>query len=457
MGPVSPQDQISYLQLLLLSILMNDEFVKMRETELLEHHPDATRSKVIMDGTGWKGNKGGLSARRIPNLVLKRDKNKGVVMDGDMQMQSNTLISASATSADIAKIVADWCQVLSFSESNLNLKGYKSDNKDIAKNDKATKSQIKALQKVRVDQGKTSASSRSDGGIFTFMEPEDAMVDDDDKTISTSMSSDSSIQTLSTTSRESSTKVPTLVGSSRDSSSIYSNQRKNKLLAAVASSKQERILGLMNGSSNSSSLPYTAALQRLNASPRDNIRSSSSSNKTNSFNPFISSPEGKPAADQSNDKSSLNNNFNKNLELTWNPNQQAQITDPRSISTNNQLVVTFAINEDLSCNFQNSSLVSSSVQGVIQVQAVCKADLKCPILVTLRDPSGYIQLIDRLSPGVKTYSVVDGVFRYNVALPQWKEYFPIIKYKCHSKLKPDPLVRLSLFAPVVGRAKLGYF
>jgi hypothetical protein len=41
MGSVSPQDQFIYLQAMLMSILMDDEYIKTKESELLEYNPDS--------------------------------------------------------------------------------------------------------------------------------------------------------------------------------------------------------------------------------------------------------------------------------------------------------------------------------------------------------------------------------------------------------------------------------
>jgi len=458
MGVVSPSDQLLYLHAMLISILMDDEYIKTKEAESVELNPDAILSKALVDGTGFfKSTKGGLSMRR---LVFKRDRSKLSTTDGDLPpIHSTALISTSASSSEIAKIVADQSQILSFVEKNVNLKGYhhkSSNTKTSTKNDSTAKIQIKALQKA--GKSKVGSHAKADYAGFECMEPyinPVQVVDDDDVTIYSTISSDFSTLSLSSSlSRESSIttkssgsiKVPTLQGSSRDSSSISSNQRKNRLASVATTNNQMKGMSRFNGEGPSITRSPSPS-PRLNASPKDpSIKShrggiSSSMDSTN-FNPFTFSPDGKTVDGDAFMKDTFHSKHDP--EENNSVRTIAQLEERRKNSSRNEIIVTFAINEDLSYNYRNSSLISMSIQGVIQIQATYPSDYKSPLIITLRDPSGHIQSIDRMSAGVKTNSVDDGVYRYNVSLPDFKEYVRILKYNCTMKLKPNPLVRFTV-------------
>ncbi|VEU41186.1 unnamed protein product [Pseudo-nitzschia multistriata] len=117
--------------------------------------------------------------------------------------------------------------------------------------------------------------------------------------------------------------------------------------------------------------------------------------------------------------------------------------DPKdNIATNGgppaKVFVNIALNEDLTCFYKVSKLSSCSVEGVIQVQVRSNIDRGIPFSLLIHDPSNYIQSIQEN----KKYAEVTNdntTHKFAVSVPKTEEYFPVIRYKCGSDLRPVPI------------------
>ncbi|EJK60581.1 hypothetical protein THAOC_19035, partial [Thalassiosira oceanica] len=141
--------------------------------------------------------------------------------------------------------------------------------------------------------------------------------------------------------------------------------------------------------------------------------------------------------------------------------------------------VSVALNEDLTCEYRGSRLSSLSVEGTVQVRVSGTsssddddggeeqggqdggASRPGPFGLLFRDPSGHIRALQENkkyvsgSPGGPT-DVPGRVFAYSVDVPRGGEYFPVVRYKCSSSLRPRPGGRPGGDPPVQpGRGGLG--
>ena len=128
-----------------------------------------------------------------------------------------------------------------------------------------------------------------------------------------------------------------------------------------------------------------------------------------------------------------------------------------------------ALNEDLTCSYRDSKIASCSVEGVVQAQVKRRSENPDeveapPFVMYVRDPSNHIREIAENNNVAGDYFATvasftgkepkeeddeaEGDRRFVVTLPKAGTYFPLIRYKCTSDLRPVPIrvqsrVRLS--------------
>lgn len=110
--------------------------------------------------------------------------------------------------------------------------------------------------------------------------------------------------------------------------------------------------------------------------------------------------------------------------------------------------VNVALNEDLTCFYKLSKMSSCSVEGVIQVQVKTNAEEAPPFYLTIRDPSSHIMSIQENKKFAEDMG--DTIrheppsrrpdHKFNVLVPKGDNYFPVMRYKCGSDLRPVPIV-----------------
>lgn len=119
-------------------------------------------------------------------------------------------------------------------------------------------------------------------------------------------------------------------------------------------------------------------------------------------------------------------------------------------SGNPRFQVNLALNEDLTCFYKQSRMSSCSVEGLIQVQVKSNTKPGFPFYLFIRDPSGHIQSIQE---NRKFAEIVDAAgepdidYLFAVSVPQPDNYFPVMRYKCDSELRPVPIVSVDLILP----------
>ncbi|EEC51327.1 predicted protein [Phaeodactylum tricornutum CCAP 1055/1] len=118
-----------------------------------------------------------------------------------------------------------------------------------------------------------------------------------------------------------------------------------------------------------------------------------------------------------------------------------------SVASQARVHVNIALNEDLSCSYKQSQLVSCAVEGVVQVQVITNDRKETPFFLFLKDVSSQVESLQEnkkfANEVLKTLgnSSDDDFFdrKYSISVPQDESYFPILRYKCISELRPVPI------------------
>ncbi|KAL7544729.1 hypothetical protein ACHAWF_008093 [Thalassiosira exigua] len=117
-----------------------------------------------------------------------------------------------------------------------------------------------------------------------------------------------------------------------------------------------------------------------------------------------------------------------------------------------RLDVALALNEDLTCAYKRSKLSSVAVEGTVQVRVKSQGPEQpspAPFFLAFRDPSGHIKALQENKKFVENVTHDGGTLRevapsnreftYAVRVPREGEYFPVVRYKCGSALRPVPI------------------
>jgi hypothetical protein len=109
--------------------------------------------------------------------------------------------------------------------------------------------------------------------------------------------------------------------------------------------------------------------------------------------------------------------------------------------------VNVALNEDLTCFYKLAKMSSCSVEGVIQVQVKTNAEQAAPFSLSIRDPSSHILSIqenkkfaeDMASTIQQEPPSRRPDYKFTVSVPKGDNYFPVMRYKCGTELRPVPI------------------
>ena len=67
-----------------------------------------------------------------------------------------------------------------------------------------------------------------------------------------------------------------------------------------------------------------------------------------------------------------------------------------------------------------------------------------PFFLIFQDHAGHIKALQENKKFVEHVSIeggsADREFRYSITVPREEEYFPVVRYKCSSSLRPVPIV-----------------
>ena len=120
------------------------------------------------------------------------------------------------------------------------------------------------------------------------------------------------------------------------------------------------------------------------------------------------------------------------------------------------LDVSLALNEDLTCEYKKSKLSTLSVEGTIQVRMSTSYEGEVPqdvpptipFVLLFKDHSGHVRTLQENKKFVENVSheseVANREFTYTITIPREEEYFPVVRYKCDTSLRPVPIVSIFL-------------
>ncbi|KAL3945868.1 MAG: hypothetical protein SGBAC_000019 [Bacillariaceae sp.] len=105
--------------------------------------------------------------------------------------------------------------------------------------------------------------------------------------------------------------------------------------------------------------------------------------------------------------------------------------------------VNVALSEDLTCFYKLSKMSSCTVEGGIQVQIQSNAEVPgLPFFLLIRDRLHHIESIQenkKFATMVNATEEDDADHVFIVTVPKADNYFPVIRYKCNSELRPVPI------------------
>ncbi len=407
------------MEIRLLSVLMNDEFLIGNE----EFDNDGI-DDIINANWNEKSNKKLGKPKLFPKKLLKRRRKKHVdeVDEVSKATTSTALISSSATSSEIGKIISDQMQVLAVSKASMEFEGYK--------HGWRSNSSSKTDRSSGIMKSPTRVSRRLGRDLIGFdYVPKQANSKEssafDNASVSGAMSyvSDMTSVTGSTvvTESSSSSSIPTLSGSSRDSVSVKRYSRKNKLIPPKYGS-----------------LPSPSKKNTLQNGfdPFDSNQNQQVFNDSIPKMPIYSSPNGK-------------SNKKRGESSTYTPPRSSYVPGSRKIFT------TMALNEDLVCTYKGSRMTSCIVQGIVQILMNSDSTAFVPFAVRVFDDDDHISSIEENKQFLNDVSKEkepgdeDWGHKYIVTLPKADNYYPILRYDCGDKLIPVPLVRIQLNVHIV--------
>jgi len=108
-----------------------------------------------------------------------------------------------------------------------------------------------------------------------------------------------------------------------------------------------------------------------------------------------------------------------------------------------RLQINVALSEDLTCFYKLSKMSSCTVEGGIQIQIQSNAHSpEFPFYLLIRDPLGHIESIQenkKFAVMMNADGEEDADHMFTVTVPKADNYFPVIRYKCNSELRPVPI------------------
>lgn len=479
------------LETMLTSIFIDDEYLKTNALVQLENGvtnitegSKGTMTDVAIRKT--KSNKffaSGMPVVKIPKKIgfvdRRRKKKHSKEKDDEPKFVPTALISSSLPSSDLSKIISSTYLILSLAEKDMALRPYQARMKrqteyNLLRKGKGDQKMYKSPSRLSRKSGKIDMGlSGSDLAGFDYV-PRRTKSDGSvaSSTVVHSLGSESTCNTgLTSFDTASTTSIPTLSGPSRDSSASKIQYRRNKVAAASAANQYSKSWASSIGRS-----PRTAqaSVRRTVVADDRKVRVRVSNNgvgqgNTN-FDPFslngegmasdtvsisTTSTEGKTTDGQrasqsliSGDRATLVSNHSVEPFATQNNAESQHAKEELNDATTRvKPVVNIAMNEDLSCLYCDSKLVSCLIEGMIQAQIKCDSSACAPFTLTLNDPHGHIRTVlenkkyanDISHELNRNVNEADAHYKYAVTLPKVNHYFPIVKYKCSNDLRPIPI------------------
>ena len=464
---------ISSIDLMLTSLLLDDESIKTSlEVEIESGRYNDIDGMVLRNDIKQKSKSGfkKFKVSSIPKKLVKGRKKKSkklVREEEDFNMDRATaLISASAPTSDLTRMIADQMQILSLAENDMIFQQYSLLHRQVGKRDRV-KGGKSPIRRTRSAKGNAPKLQGFDNIAPIF----DRQSNDSSQMFFTgirSVTSDVSSTTATSSVTESSSSsssffIPMLSGPTRDSMSSRRQLRRMNKLSATRSAMGQKGLTWTNGFNNinSSSDVFQQEIHKDEASSvvgtsnfdpflvEDDIEKES--------NPFL--PFGEVSSISKSGDSDIRvastEKYDQDTANEANMLDASKVSHPAASFTNNatRLVVSIALNEDLAVSYRQSNIQSCSIEGVIQVQVKSESSAVIPFALYLTDPARHVQIMQEnkkyandTSNEIQAGS--DARYKFVVAIPTPDQYFPILKYKCSEDLRPVPIrvqtrVRLS--------------
>jgi len=136
------------------------------------------------------------------------------------------------------------------------------------------------------------------------------------------------------------------------------------------------------------------------------------------------------------------------------PKEPAATEEADIVEPTRYLDVGLALNEDLTCEYKRSKLSSLTVEGTVQVRVKTRYEEVpaphqqqqppiIPFFLVFQDHSGHIKALQENKKFVENVTheadVAQREFTYTIKVPREDEYFPVVRYKCGSSLRPVPI------------------
>jgi hypothetical protein len=438
------QKQKVDLEIMLLSILMDDESLKTNAQFDAEYGNFAdNEEQTELD---IKASKPKLSRKKFSFKDKKRRRRKDEGEDVSKNVASTALISSSAPSSEVARIISDQMQVLAISEKNMNLVGYKNAAKMYAtgKTERVS-GYMKSPSRVSRRLGKDLVGFDFEPSSANSFNP----VPFESQSIygSSSYASDATSVTVTSMSTDSSVTsyIPTLSGPSRDSSNNKRQLRRNKVIAASVSSQQSkswsqalatRRTGQLQQESTQGKFDpfWSNADESINEDSGKSAKNGSRLHPNGFQNPISS---GSPQGGSSSTTGQKGNT--KEIDTAKTPPKSHYMPGSRKLFT------TIALNEDLACTYRGSKLTACLVQGIVQLQMRSQSTAFVPFVVRVFDAEEHIETVEENVQFANDLSSErhprdEWAHKFIVTLPKADTYYPILKYTCSNKLVPVPLV-----------------
>jgi len=467
------------LEIMLLSLIVDDESLKTNIQFDIDNgnQLDAETEMILSNYSKTSSSKPKLfkkitfadrRRKRKKEEDEKKDRN-GIVTD---VTSSTAMISSSATPAEVARIVSDQMQALSLSEKGMKMRGYdrKTGRHNASISAKSSERGVRSPMRIRRGTKEKFSSGGDLNGFdytpisITSQTSWNSVMGSNsiDSAWLHSTSSDASVTTTmtATTSSESvatGVSIPTLSGPSRDSSATKKQLRRNKVMKASIANQNSRAWNSTSSFENGgvggmSPVRFRESLQsNFDPFAMDDVENIVGTPNTGVGD--LSSlaidvqtrSNGKSSTTAPNSPSTF---FSPPSDGKGKPSPLPGLSSSKStyIPGSRKLFTIMALNEDLTCAYQGSKLISSDIDGIVQLQLKSESTAFVPFTIHMFDKDDHIESVEEnveyandLSHERLKSIDVGWKHKYSVTMPKADKYYPILKYKCSKNIVAVPL------------------
>ncbi|KAG7337878.1 Muniscin mu homology domain containing protein [Nitzschia inconspicua] len=418
---------VSAAKSLLTTLLLTEDEDRMTNTMA-----DAPNRLVLAEDEGAGSSGGGLLGT---NRRKSTENNNSMGMAGE----ENPLL---VNSADQARVIVERLAVLSVCESDTLFRKFEGRNKE-AERGSGKKRLRKTTKDADLDGFDFRGTPRSSRNVISTSASLSGT------TTTTLPSSESSVSMLST---HSSGSNLALKGPRKDTSSRVANKTPPLLRPSKDDARSRRAtMGQQLGANSRDRNTGSRRSGTVGINGGASVFGSSTHSKQSVRS--VQSDIASFTSRQSHSQAS-NQNFDPFQDIAEHNPDSRHGNDAMDISRNDftaagpaKVLVNVALNEDLTCFYKLSKMSSCSVEGVVQVQVKSNIDQGVPFFLLLRDPSKHIQSIqenrkfaDSMADSLASEPVSTRPdYMFTISVPKADNYFPVMRYKCGSELRPVPI------------------